>query len=102
MTTFIVQIGNSDNKLPQESWSLFIEALSNTLTELKANIHFFGFSAPHAPWQNCCAVFEDSQGQGNLTLLELLEAHMAELAWKFDQDSIAVTYGNTNLVESKA
>lgn len=98
--TYIIQIGNSDNKLPQEVWSLFIDNLGKLLAAWEMETHFFGFSNPVAPWQNCCAIFGHPEGRDELEFREELERRLAELAWKFDQDSIALTYGYTSFIEA--
>jgi hypothetical protein len=100
--TYIVQIGNSDNRLKQADWALFIDALGNLLINLRVNIHFFGFSAAHAPWQNCCAVFEDAQGRDEPGFEQGLRERLADLAFLFNQDSIALTGGVTQFVEAQS
>jgi hypothetical protein len=97
MITYVVQIGNSDDKLPQASYALFVDALSNLLVSLGVQIHFFGFSHPVAPWQNCCAVFEASDSRASM---QDLRSGLAGLAKKFNQDSIALTGGITQFVEA--
>jgi hypothetical protein len=98
--TYIIQIGNSDNRLPQAVWSSFIDELGNLLARWKVEIHFFGCSNPVAPWQNCCAVFEHPENRGELEFKKEVEATLSQLAWKFDQDSIALTYGYTGFIEA--
>jgi hypothetical protein len=97
MITYVVQIGNSDNKLSQAEWALFIDSLSYFLADLKVQIHFFGFSNPAAPRQNCCAVFEASDSTASA---QDLRSGLAGLAKKFNQDSIALTGGITQFVEA--
>lgn len=94
IATVTVQIGNSDNKLTQERWSGFTNAFRRLLDETGATIHFFGFSASDAPWQNCCAVIEEPVN------LARFEDDLAGLASFFDQDSIALTAGKTQFVEA--
>lgn len=100
MITYIVQIGNSDNKLPQAIWAQFINELADILAKFQARIHFFGHSAPQAPWQNCCAVFDDPLERDELVSQALLEVTFADLAWRYDQDSIALTIGSTQFIEA--
>jgi hypothetical protein len=94
VATVTIQIGNSDNKLSQERWSQYINALSQLLLQGNAKIHFFGFSAPTAPWQNCCAVIDEPENPA------WLEEDLAALARSFERDSIALTAGTTQFVEA--
>ncbi len=55
-TSVVVLIGNSDNKLTQNEWSHFVEAMNQGIREFVTHIHFFGGSNPFDPWQNACWV----------------------------------------------
>jgi hypothetical protein len=100
MITYVVQIGNSDNKLSQADWALFVNALKSLLSNLGVQIHFFGFSSPHAAWQNCCVVFEDPQHRDEPGFEQALREHLADLAHLFEQDSIALTCGQTEFTKA--
>lgn len=88
MKTVTIQIGNSDDKLTQSRWSMFVKELNNIVTVDCGQVHFCGHSAGDAPWQNHCVVAECDD-------LGWLQARLAELAGRYDQDSIAMTAGNT-------
>lgn len=94
IATVTVQIGNSDNKLTQEQWAAFIAGFRQLLAGSHAKIHFFGFSASDAPWQNCCAVIDEPENMVDF------EDALARLAWIFNQDDIALTAGITQFVEA--
>lgn len=100
MITYIVQIDNSDDKLPQGVWVEFINELSHLLAvELKVKIHFFGYSPPNAAWQNCCAVFEGGEEVWHPSNIQERLSYMAAV---FKQDSIAVTIGSTVFIEARS
>lgn len=96
VATAVVQIGNSDNKLTQGEWSGFIEDLYTAAVEM-GQIHFFGFSDPTAPWQNCCVVVEIP-----VPLEIRLRATLSRMARDYRQDSIALTVGTTHFVPAKS
>ncbi len=93
MITVSVLIGNSDNKLSQERWASFISSVGVLVTARYQRVFFQGFSAPAAPWQNACWVFEADE-----TTIPSLRDGLASLACAFEQDSIALVVGKTELV----
>lgn len=93
MTTQIIQIGNSDDKLSQADWSEFIDALGKLLVTHASEIHFMGYSSPTTRWQTCCVVFNLREGLGASLVKEL-----GELARDFRQESIALTMGQTMFI----
>ena len=106
--TVVIQIGNTDDKLSQTQWSHFVKALMYEVDEFHTQVHFFGFSEPTAPWQNCCVVFEVNQDYLNKyrhgdmeEYLEQLRMVLSDLARKYRQDSIALLVGETEFVSSK-
>ena len=56
--TFVVQIGNSDNRLTIQRWADFIRAIDKAIIGCGVEIHFRGGSVFVAPWLNACWVFE--------------------------------------------
>jgi len=91
MKTVTIQIGNSDNKLPQSEWSLFVMDLDVVVKTTCGEVFFCGHSAGNAPWQNHCVVSECHD-------LGLLSEHIRQLCDKYSQDSIAVTVGTTSFI----
>lgn len=90
MTTVVIQIGNSDNKLTQVEWSQFVAYTRDEVQAHSDRIHFDGGCRYDAPWQNACfvsEVFTENQ--------EPLREQLRRLAYKFRQDSIAITVGET-------
>ncbi len=92
MITVTVQIGNSDNKLTQQLWSIFVNKI-NDLIKSKTRVHFFGGSDSFAPWQNACWVVElDEEDRENLF------SNLSMIRREFGQDAIAVTTGQTIMI----
>lgn len=94
-TTAVVQIGNSDNKLTQAAWAEFIAETGYVIKKHSEHTHFAGASLPTEPWQNFAWAFEV-----RLRRLRLgaLQHDLAELAARYEQDSIALTTGSTEFV----
>lgn len=92
MKTVTIQIGNSDNKLSQSEWSLFVGDLASVVRVNCGEVFFCGHSAGDAPWQNHCVVTECND-------LGWLTEQLRQLVEKYDQDSIAVTAGATVFVK---
>lgn len=91
--TVTIQIGNSDDKLPQAQWSNFVSDIDRSVIEHCQDIHFHGFSPGNAEWQNACWV------------AQVMDQHLAEfksdlMHWreKYDQDSLAFTIGETTFI----
>ena len=90
----IVSIGNSDNKLTQQEWSEFVRAVDASLGKFKK--YFRGFSGGDDPWQNACWwICCSEEGRG------FLLRRLAQDARKFQQESIAVVFGETIFIEAK-
>ena len=92
-STITIQIGNSDDKLTQNQWAEYIGAVEIILIENGARIHFSGGSDPRAVWQNFCwcAVVPNEN-------LELVKTFLTEIRVEFQQDSLALTVGETFFV----
>ena len=93
MKTIVVQIGNSDDKLSQRTWALFILDVKKVMELYCKDIHFSGGSSPTSIWQNYCIV-----GSVQPTLLDLVYDKLFTLTVKYKQDSIAVTTGDTKFI----
>jgi len=91
MSTIIVQIGNSDDKLTQREWSEFIAQVHH-LMSMNCNLHFSGGSAPHEKWQNYCFV---GQLLGDLFYVK---RHLTDIRKSYRQDSVALTIGETEFI----
>lgn len=99
MITVTVQIGNTDDKLSQNRWSDFCVSVHRALEGMQSDgdlqMHFSGFARPDAPWQNACWVACVESIAEVATLKQLMRARVKQ----FDQESIAVTIGETDFVE---
>lgn len=91
--TITLQVGNSDDKLPQSEWSAFLETLREDIRTYALEIHFAGGSETSAPWQNYAWVFnclvEDA---------EILRENVTETRRFYRQDSLAWTEGETAFI----
>ncbi len=79
-----VCIGNSDDKLTQFEWSLFVADTRAVLRRHSVETHGEWFAAPDAEFQNACwcvAVLHTHRLD--------LQRDLARLAFRFRQDSIA-------------
>lgn len=97
MRTYVIQIGNSDNKLTQNRWAHFVAGVQISVSGHCRQIHFRGGSDWDAPWQNACWVCVPLNEESAAALM----AELALEAARNDQDSIAVTIGETVFVEPK-
>jgi len=93
MRTATIQIGNTDDKLTQVEWSDFCEEVRLLIGFYALKIHFQGGSDWDTPWQNACWVCEIDGGP-----TEQLENLLMNCREKYQQDSVAVTYGETVFV----
>lgn len=90
LETIVVQIGNSDNKLPQHKWSEFIKDTRVLVGKHCGEVHFDGGSGFDSRWQNMCIVAEIYGIDKPPFMNELYQ-----LKVKYFQDSIAVICGET-------
>lgn len=94
MTTVVAQIGNTDGRLSPQQWAEFITFFRATM-RTNTQTHFFGYSEPDEPWQNCAAV-----GLCGVDHVLTLRRRLAALAKRYRQDSIALTIGDTEFVSA--
>jgi len=93
MPTITLQIGNSDDHLPQARWHDYVEVVRTLLEAGPAQIHFFGAPPNWAPWQNAAWVFVAEREQ-----IPALQAALIEIRARFEQDSFAWTEGETTFL----
>ena len=94
MKAITVQIGNSDDKLSQKKWSMFVGEIDTEIRNATSQIHFTGYSIPSAPWQNAAWVFVVE----NEKTKEWLMRRVAEIREMYKQDSVAWTEGETSFL----
>lgn len=93
--TYVVQIGNSDDKLGQREWSQFRGETGDLITGLLANrVYFAGYSLSNSMWQNACWVFDPKEGMD----VEKLKGELRDVCRRYRQDAIALTVGETVMV----
>lgn len=92
--TVTIQIGNSDDKLTQANWAAFVMAMRHdAILKNCVQIHFAGAPGNAERWQNFAFVVEVAPHQ-----LEPLKRAVADIRGVFNQDSAAVTVGQTEFV----
>jgi len=90
--TLVVQIGNSDDKLSQKEWSLFVMEMNHFIEHYCGEVHFSGGSDCSKAWQNYCwvGVFDAVQNS-----IELIKLDIREMRLRYKQDSVAVVIGES-------
>ncbi len=94
--TVCLQIGNTDDRLKQRDWSVFVDDMNALVLTFAFDIHFHGFPPADADWQNACWVFdlrEEALGRVRRQLLDI--------AAMFGQDSVALLTGNTEILPTE-
>ena len=91
--TIVVQIGNSDNKLPQEEWAQFVQRVDHIVREYAKTVYFFGGTENWAVWQRVCWVFD---GEGLQS--DNFKKRLTEIRKEFRQDAAAFTEGETEFI----
>lgn len=94
--TMVIQIGNSDNKLSQADWSRFVSEIDELISDHRhqnhTQIHFRGGSSWDSQWQNACWVID------HIANYSTFEKRITQIRKKYLQDSVAITYGETEFV----
>lgn len=90
--TVCIQIGNTDDKLPQTKWYFFCVDIYNAAHSC-GKIHFSGGPPSNTPYQNYCVIAEVEETQ-----LQLLRDTVAHLREKYGQESIAWLSGEVELI----
>lgn len=87
MTTYFAAIGNYDNKLEQQEWSLYCDSFEELICAFSENIYSVAYSLPNSSYQNMCIGFEIS----SQFHIDELKKSLAVQAKAFRQDSIALS-----------
>ena len=97
--TVTIQIGNSDDKLPQKVWAHYVRECHELVRRHSHQLHFGGGSSPYAPWQNHCWVMnvQGTKKECKELLAEFVR-DLEKLRKRYDQDSVAITVGNTEFI----
>lgn len=93
MTTVTIQIGNSDDKLSQADWAMYVKEVQRAINYYCPDVHFFGGSPNWERWQNVAWVTNANKDE--LTRLSL---RLSEIKEKYRQTSIAWTQGETSFI----
>jgi hypothetical protein len=83
-----VSIGNTDNKLTQAQWSMFVDAVRRLFQDVEHEVQlvFEGFAHPDSPYQNACWGLLLPERRSPV---EMLRWRLARVAGLYRQDSIA-------------
>lgn len=95
MSIYYVSIGNSDDKLTQREWAMFVEDMDNLLEVNEFTIHGRWFSAPDRGFQNACWCFEET---GSIQVGAWFRDGLAQFARRYRQDSIALAMAQTEFI----
>lgn len=85
MKTYIVAIGNSDDKLSQREWVHYAHSTSLVVDQIAEQVHAKGWALPDSQYQNVVFVF-----QADETNEAFLRERLSVLAREFDQEAIAL------------
>lgn len=88
-----IQIGNSDNKLTQEEWSAYVNAVHSATIDDGIETHFFAASEGTKPWQNACWIVAIRE-----TELDDMIRELRKIRKKYRQNSIAIVLGDVRLI----
>lgn len=93
MKSFVVLIGNSDDKLSQKEWANFQKRIAEVVNQLSDEVHFCGSSNPLDQWQNMCTV--SSVRDSNV---DLLRSSISYILGVYNQESAAVIIGGVEFM----
>lgn len=88
-----IQIGNTDNKLTQQEWSEYVEAVHAATTVDGIETHFFASSEGSKPWQNACWVVAIRE-----TELDPMLSSVKKIRKQYKQESVAIVLGDVRLI----
>lgn len=91
--TVYISIGNSDDKLPQAEWALYVQEVRAVVNAWAPEVHGAWFSAPDSTWQNACWCAEF-----NVEHLDAIRHALADIREKYQQDSVAWAVARTEFL----
>jgi hypothetical protein len=104
VTTIVIAIGNSDDKLTQREWAELIQHFEDWIDYYQESVPFTvhgrWFSAPDAPWQN--AAWSIAWPDDQITIVRSFKRALRDVLAKYRQDTMAWTTGNTELIPATA
>ncbi len=103
MTTVVIQVGNSDDKLTQVEWADFVRSVRRVIGDkVLAHggvIHLEGFPPADARWQNACWIVNLPPSYNDaLMAAHALWQELAYMAVRYGQESAAWLEGKTRFV----
>lgn len=97
MSTIVILVGNSDNKLTQKEWADFVSRVKSIVMVFADEVHFEGYSRGDSEYQNACFVFQSSF-QSTVFSFDGLVNTLNDIKKVFGQNSIAIIKGITEFV----
>lgn len=93
MKTVTIQVGNTDDKLAQADWAQYVMSVKGAVFDACKELHFFGGPTNYERWQNVAWVItiEDER-------LAALRRALTDVRQCFEQDSVAITVGDTEFI----
>lgn len=88
-----IQIGNSDNKLTQQEWSEYVDAVHAATTVDGIETHFFASSEGSKPWQNACWVVAIREKE-----VDAMMRAVTKIRKQYKQESVAVVLGDVRMI----
>ena len=87
--TAYVSIGNSDDKLSQAAWAVFLGSVREVLRRHASAIHGEWYSAPDAGYQNACFCIEITMERDLDVKVALVQMQLERIRQDYLQDSVA-------------
>lgn len=94
MSVVYITIGNSDDKLKQRDWAAFYVDVDQLIRANAVQVYGAWISNTQDPWQNACWCAELPAD-----LLAHVETELSALAYRYDQDSIAMAGAEVEFIE---
>lgn len=91
MNNTAILIGNSDDKLSQVEWSLFVDEVRIVLNRANKFFYFTGGSNPESSFQNYCFVVSGSISSELWEELDIIRL-------KYKQEAIAIISGISTMI----
>lgn len=84
-----VSIGNSDDKLSQSEWAVFLGSVREVLRRHASAVHGEWYSAPDAGYQNACFCVEFSSASDLAVKVGVVQMSLERTRQDYQQDSVA-------------
>lgn len=93
MKTITLQIGNSDDKLKQYQWAVYVREIDFLVREYSNKVFFFSTSPNTEIWQNAAWIFDIYENASYALMGKIKQVRATH-----EQDSVAWTEGKTEFI----